>query len=77
MASKTLVALHLQKLQYFIVLSLEIRHFKNGKWRHILALLNSVASAADGIQKEAKNQVASVGIRTQTLTSSLDQVICP
>ena len=44
--------------------------------RHILASLDSVASAADGIQKEALNQVASVGIRTQTLASSLDQLVC-
>ena len=45
--------------------------------RHILASLNSVASAADGIQKEALNQAASVGIRTQTSASSLDQLVFP
>ena len=45
--------------------------------RHILASLDSVASPADGIQKEAQNQVASVGIRPQTSASSLDQLVCP
>ena len=47
------------------------------KMRHILSSLDSVVSAADGIQKEAENQVASVGIRTQTSASSLDQLVCP
>ena len=59
---------------------------KKGKWlyiispqmRHILVSLNSVASAADRIQRERlKNQVASVRIRTQTSVSSLDQLVCP
>ena len=45
--------------------------------RHILASLDSVASAADRIQKEAYNQVASLGIRTQTSAGSLDQLVCP
>ena len=45
--------------------------------RHILASLNSVASAADGIQKEALNQVVSMGIWTQTSASGLDQLVCP
>ena len=39
--------------------------------RHILASLDSVASAADGIQKEVLNHVASVGIRTQSLSSKI------
>ena len=47
------------------------------KMRHILASLDSVASTADGIQKEAQKQVASVGIRNQTSASSLDQLVCP
>ena len=33
--------------------------------RHIFASLDSLASAADRIQKQAFNQVASVGIRTR------------
>ena len=45
--------------------------------RHILPSLNSVASTADGIQKESKNQVASMGIRIQNSASSLDQLVCP
>ena len=44
---------------------------------HIFASLDSVASAADGIQQEAYNQVASMGIRTQTSANSLDQLVCP
>ena len=46
------------------------------KIRHISALLDGVASTTDGIQKEAVNQVASMGIRIQTSASSLDQFVC-
>ena len=42
----------------------------------ILAPLDSVASAADRIQKEALKQVASMGIQTQTSASNLDQLVC-
>ena len=41
--------------------------------RHILASLDSVASAADRTQKEAYNQVASVGIRTKVQGSRFKQ----
>ena len=44
--------------------------------RHILVSLDSLSSEADVIQKEAKNQVAYVGIWTQTSASSLDQLVC-
>ena len=44
--------------------------------RHILASLDSVTQLK-GSRKRLKNQVASMGIQTQTSASSLDQLVCP